>query len=172
MASGGRLAETVPAFPLGNDPETLFKTHAQWLLRALRQRFGAAVAEDLVQETYLRLMRQRNPVEIHKPKAYLLHVARNAFFDDFRRKRRREETETREIAFQAQISPAEQDQALILKNLILSMPPKLRDVFVLNRFGGMNNQAIADHLGIRPKTVEWRMTQALAYCAAALRPSK
>lgn len=168
MASGGRLAETVPAFPPGNDPETLFKTHAQWLLRALRQRFGAAVAEDLVQETYLRLMRQRQPVEILKPKAYLLHLARNAFFDDFRRYHRRE-TETRELALQAPIAPVEQNQAL--KEVVLSMPPKLRDVIVLNRFGGLNNQAIADRLGIRPKTVESRMTQALAYCAAALRPS-
>lgn len=171
MASDGRLAETMPAFPPGSDPETLFKAHAQWLLRALRQRFGAAVAEDLVQETYLRLMRQRHPVEILTPKAYLLHVARNAFFDDFRRNRRREEVETCAI-FQVPVALAEQDQALILKDVILGMPPKLRDVFILNRFGGMNNEAIADHLGIRPKTVEWRMTHALAYCAAALRPSK
>ncbi|CAN5398494.1 RNA polymerase sigma factor [soil metagenome] len=169
MASGGRVAETVPGFPLGSDPETLFRVHGRWLLRALRQRFGAAVAEDLVQETYLRLVRQSQPVEIIRPKAYLLHLARNAFIDGYRRDRQRSELEARHYEAQGQTEAAGQVQTLILKEAILGMPQKLRDVFVLSRFGGMNTQAIADHLGVRPKTVEWRMTQALAYCAKHLR---
>ncbi|MBC7666980.1 MAG: hypothetical protein H7236_00685, partial [Gemmatimonadaceae bacterium] len=40
---------------------------------------GPISPKDLAQETYLRLLRQVEPVQILKPKAFLLQVARNLF---------------------------------------------------------------------------------------------
>jgi RNA polymerase sigma-70 factor (ECF subfamily) len=51
----------------------------------------------------------------------------------------------------------------------LRLPENLRDVFVLSRFSGMTNQDIAIHCGVSVKTVEWRMTRALAHIAEGLR---
>ena len=169
LASGGRHANPSAAFPNGSDPETLFNTYGTWLLGSLRRRYGPELAEDLLQETYLRLLRQTEPVEILKPKAFLLQIARNLFLSGYRQTLRRAELDTVNVRTQARTEGGGQVEAIVLKQIILAMPQKLRDVFVLSRFGGMTNDAIADHLGIRPKTVESRMTQALAYCAAQLR---
>lgn len=168
MASGTRRMITQPALSAGSDPEVLFQTHGSWLLGTLRRRFGPEVAEDLLQETYLRLVRQTEVVEVHKPKAFLLRIARNLFLSGYRRDQRRAEIDGVSLTTRAQSEAASQVELLILKDIILRMPRKLRDVFLLSRFGGLSNEAIADRLGIRPKTVESRMTQALAYCAAQL----
>ncbi|WP_371876897.1 RNA polymerase sigma factor [Phenylobacterium sp. LH3H17] len=37
-----------------------------------------------------------------------------------------------------------------------------RDTLILNRFGGLSYQQIAVHFGITAKTVEYRMSRALA----------
>lgn len=148
MTSGGRQSKAVPALS-GSDAETLFASHGAWLLGSLRHRYGADLAEDLLQDTYFNIVRQKRPVELRKPKAFLLQVARNLFVSRYRRDRRREELD----AWQS--LPTTQAAA--------------QDASLLSRFGGMTNQEIANHLGIRLKTVEWRMTKALAQCAAQLR---
>ena len=63
----------------------------------------------------------------------------------------------------------DQDAQLLLKQIIVALPPKLRDVFVLSRFGGMTYPQIAEQLNISQKTVEARMTRALALCVSQLR---
>ncbi len=167
MTSGGRQSKAVPALSTGSDAETLFATHGAWLLGSLRHRYGTDLAEDLLQDTYSNILRQKRPVEIRKPKAFLLQVARNLFLSRYRRDRRREELDAWQSLPANQA--AAQDASLLLKEIVLGLPKPLRDVFLLSRFGGMTNQEIANHLGIRLKTVEWRMTKALAQCAAQLR---
>ena len=167
MTFGGRQSKAMPALSSGSDAETLFATYGAWLLGSLRHRYGADLAEDLLQDTYFNILRQKRPVEIRKPKAFLLQVARNLFVSRYRRDRRREELDAWRSLPTSQA--AAQDAFLLLKEVVLSLPQPLRNVFLLSRFGGMSNQEIANHLGIRLKTVEWRMTKALAQCAAQLR---
>ncbi|MNF04842.1 putative RNA polymerase sigma factor FecI [compost metagenome] len=69
------------------------------------------------------------------------------------------------------VAHADSDQleTVFFRQMVLDLPQPLRDVFLLSRVGGLTNSQIADQLGISPKTVEWRMTRALARCAAQIR---
>ena len=169
MASGGRNTKSAGVLPNGSAAEALFHTHGSWLRGSLRRRYGADVADDLLQETYLRLLKQEAPTEILKPKAFLMQVARNLFLSHYRRDTRRSELDLFSLKARGQTEAAGQVEAVTLQQIILGLPQPLRDVFVLSRFGGLTNAQIADHLGLSEKTVEWRMTKALAWCAAQLR---
>lgn len=169
MTTRVRQSKPVPALPSGTDAETLFQTHGSWLLNSLRRRYGAELAEDLVQETYLRLLRQAQPLRVLHPKAFLLRVARNLFVTQYHQDLRRTQREAVSFGARAQVEAADQLELIALKEMVLSLPQPLRDVFVLSRFAGMSHEAIADRLGIRVKTVEGRMTKALIHCAAHLR---
>jgi RNA polymerase sigma factor (sigma-70 family) len=163
----------------GETIEHLYRDHSPWLRRALRRRFGAAVfeiAEDLVQETYLRLAPRKVVVAIHRPRALLMRIASNLALDHFRR-RRVDARAIERARLGAATTPSAHQSAepfavLELSEAILGLPEPLRDVFVLSRFSGLTYEEIGDHFGLSVKTVEWRMSRALALCVEALKGEK
>ena len=64
---------------------------------------------------------------------------------------------------------AAQIDAVLLKQIVLSMPPNLQEVFVLSRFAHLEYQEIGERLNLPVTTVQWRMRKALEHCAAQLR---
>lgn len=146
--------------------EILYRAYGDWFASAVKRRFGAERGEDLEQETWLRiapLMAQ----PIRYPKALLMRIASNAAIDHARRGSSQLAAE--DISGRDQPNAASQDEVILIKQIILGLPEPLRDVFLLSRFGGLTNSQIAERLGISVKTVEKRMTKALAHCAAQLR---
>lgn len=146
----------------------LYGEHSTWLRQRLVRRYGAQDADDILQDTWLRFLRYNGKKEVERPQGLLLTIAAN-LVNDRARARRRDADAVRAQSAAGGDFAASQSEELFVKELILSLPQPLRDVFVLSRFGGLTNEQIAKHLGIRPKTVEWRMTKALAHCAAQFR---
>jgi len=139
------------------------------LLQGWRLRAGDA--DDHAQTALLRAL-ERAPEELHNPRAYLARVTRNVAIDEARRIRARG---GRALALddlpqshQPWTAP-DQESAVLLKQVILGLPPLYRDVFILNRFVGLTYVEIARRLGVSDKTVEYRMSRALALCQEALR---
>ena len=164
-------AETAPrrAEPEAGAAE-LYRHHAAWLHGRLRRRLGAgaqADAEDLVQETYARAVEIARTQPISHPRALLLRIAGRLAVDHARRARHT--ASLPEGAAETAASPPDQEADLLLKQVVLSLPPRLRDAFVLSRVAGLSYNAIARELGVSVKTVEARMGRALALCAARLR---
>ncbi|MCI3135339.1 RNA polymerase sigma factor [Phenylobacterium aquaticum] len=152
----------------------LYRTYADWLLRRLKLRFGSEAAEDLAQETYLRLARSGPQAEVLvHPKAYLMRVAVNLAQDQalYEHRHVRGAALAQESLGQAtQVEVASQVETLVLKDIILSMPKPYRAVFLLARMEGMTYDEIGQTLGLSVKTVEWRMARALRHCSQQLRP--
>jgi len=159
----------------GGGLDALYRRYSGWLDGALRRRFGPAIApfaEDVVQETYVRVAPYQAAGVIRHPRAFLLRVASNITRDHLRLEKRRLVSSGADVGAEPagveSRQDAEQMAALQLKEIILALPGPYRDVFVLSRFGGLTYPEIAHHCGLSVKTVEWRMKKALAFCAARL----
>lgn len=153
------------------DVEQLYRQHSDWLRRRVSRQFGPEDAEDLVQEAYVRTADHRR--SLSHPRGFLLTVAFNLGRDLARRRK----TALCAVAAAPESGPATgmnvssggQIETILLKQIILALPEADRRVFLMSRFEGLSNSAIARALGISVKTVEWRMSRALARCAAHLR---
>lgn len=146
----------------------LYRLYSGWLISRLRKRFGDR-ADDLAQTAYLKVLPFSRRGEVRHPKALLLRIASR---DGLRQDKR--DAALPHLVIDMDFGPsaalaADQDEAVLLKQVILSMPPILRDVFVLSRFAHLTYDEIGERLGVSVKTVEWRMSKALAHCAAQLR---
>lgn len=147
----------------------LFRRYDRWLRSMLRKRYGAEFADDVAQETYLRAAPYQVANEIRHPKAFLMRIADNLARDRLRRERHEVNQDEGRAALDRQSLSATQDHALTLKQIVLALPPKLRDVFVLGHIEGLTYDEIAPLLGISVHAVQHRMRQALEKTSSAMR---
>ncbi|WP_269714833.1 RNA polymerase sigma factor [Caulobacter sp. NIBR2454] len=142
----------------------LYERHGRWLRRVLRTKVAPDFLDEVVQETFRRLVsRAHSP--IRHPKAFLLRVALSAVLAG---KAKSKGVIVDVPAEFARAEPACQIEALALKQVILAMPKALQETFVLSRIVGLTYKEIAEHQGISVKTVEWRLSKALELCRELL----
>lgn len=152
--------------------EQMYRSHAGWLRVLVTHRLRAQPTDvdDIVQDAWLRAAGCEVD-NIQHPKAFLSQTALNLFRDRKRRDAVRQQHRESVTADQGgdRHGMSEQEAVLELERIVLDLPEKIRDVFVLSRFRHMSNAEIATTLGISIKTVEWRMGKALALCTSRLR---
>lgn len=148
-------------------------------LRAwLRARFPSLHdTDDLVQESYVRLLRARLSGKVANAKSYLFATAMNAALDLVRRNRvvpfepvgdfeRLSVLVEGADAFEA---VSRQEEIQILREAIQALPTRCRQVFTLRKLYGLSHREIAAQLAISEKTVEEQINRATRRCAAFLR---
>jgi RNA polymerase sigma factor (sigma-70 family) len=149
-------------------PEEILRHHA-WLDRILTFRYGPVDGPDIAQDTWLRLHTAGPKAPVRSPKSFLMRVAKGLAIDRFRRARFELVTDPDHTDFTERRVDDAQEQAVFFEQMMLALPPKLRDVFVLTHVKGLTYREIAQLKGISVKAVEKRMTQAIARCAEMLR---
>lgn len=130
----------------------------------------AETAEDVVQSVFLKIWSQR---ETWNPpgtvKQYLFAAVRNKALNIIRHQNVVKETEDDVVqTFKDLKEPTYSDQEYNLKELqgeiqkgIEALPPRCRQIFILNRRGGLTYNEIAEHLDISINTVNTQMGRAL-----------
>lgn len=144
------------------------------LYRLVRSRDDA---DELVQESYFRLVRRSHTPEFEAvARVYLFQTATNLARDYFRRRTSHSSDVHVQIADDLPCGEHRPDQELIwqetlrgAKSAVLSMPHPIRTVFLLSRFRNRTYPQIAAQLGISTRTVERRMAVAMEMLASALR---
>lgn len=124
-------------------------------------------AEDLVQEVFLKLWTKRESLKTGSSlKAYLYKMTYHEFVTVFRKEKRYQQ-ELDIFKFEA-LSPiiqeSEESWQLKLKRVkeaIDSLPPRCKEIFILNKKHGLKHKEIAEQLSISVKTVENQVGKAL-----------
>lgn len=146
----------------------LYRTYSGWLTARLRRRFGDET-EDLAQEAWIRAAPYSRKGLIEHPKALLMKIVDNLVIDRARRRGPRPLQNGDKVDPDPAVDFASQIDMVLLKQIVMTMPPRLQEVFVLSRFAHLEYQEIGERLNIPVTTVQWRMIKALEYCAAQLR---
>lgn len=128
--------------------------------------------DDLVQESYARLLRARARGPIEHVRGLLFATARNAARDLHRRRTTANTFPITEIGdsrvFDDAPGAAEvvsrRQETEILQAAIASLPPRCREILVLRKFESLSHREIAQRLGIAEHTVEAQLTKALHRC--------
>lgn len=157
----------------------LFRRHAAELAGFLRARKGAFDAEDLVQDSFVRLIQASATETPDNPRAWLYRTGANLAADayDHRQVRERLHVDWPDDADEIPDHPADParhvEASQHLRHVwaaLQSLPEPCRQAFLLNRLEGMSQRAIAAHLGIGEKTVERHILRALEACRRAFPP--
>lgn len=147
--------------------------HESALRAYLRGRFPSLPdVDDLIQETYARVLRAKLAGELQEVRPYLFAIARNAAIDLTRRNRvaatdslgNIEQLSVVEDRPDAAETAAHGQEIEILHEAIDALPPRCREILILRRFRGLSHQTIAQQLNISANTVDAQLCLALFRC--------
>jgi len=133
--------------------------------------------DDLVQDSYARLLRARDAGKVSHPKAYLFATARNAALDLFRRNKivtiqgiaEIESLSVLEDRPDAAEAASHDQEIAILIEAIDSLPERCREILIRRRLRGLSHREIARSLGISEHTVNAQLAIGVLRCRKFLR---
>ncbi|MCJ8206030.1 RNA polymerase sigma factor [Pseudomonas sp. RGM2987] len=153
----------------------LYRDHRTWLLAWLRRNVACAQkAEDLSQDTFVRLLGRDELKTPREPRAFLVAIAKGLLFDYFRRAALEQAYLTELMLIPEAEQPSVEDQQMILEDLknidrlLGKLSSKARAAFLYNRLDGLGHAEIAQRLGVSVPRVRQYLAQGIRQCYIAL----
>lgn len=134
-------------------------------------------AQDILQETWLRIYDLQNGQSIDKPLAFVYRIASNLALDHLRQdKLRQQYMQDGELPDSvAAPEPRHEDRLIAQEQLarlaaiVDELPPKCREAFLLRKVRQLETEEIARHMGISRNMVDKHLRRALEHCQRRLR---
>ncbi|BBP67456.1 RNA polymerase sigma factor [Pseudomonas sp. Cab53] len=153
----------------------LYRDHRGWLLAWLRRNVACAQrAEDLSQDTFVRLLGRDQLTTPREPRAFLVAIAKGLLFDYFRRAALEQAYLTELMLIPESEQPSLEEQQMILEDLrhidrlLGQLSSKARAAFLYNRLDGLGHAEIAQRLGVSVPRVRQYLAQGIRQCYIAL----
>ena len=161
------MSDLVPAPTL----EALYCDHHSWLVGMLRRKLGNGdSAADLAQDTFLRVLANRNVDAILRPREYLATIARGLVTDAYRRQAiERAYLETlaarpEPVAISPETRAILLETVLAIDRMLDQLGPRTREIFLLAQFEELTYAQVGSRLGVSVTTVKKHMVRALTQC--------
>ena len=152
--------------------KSIYDAHHGWLECWLRKRLGnASDAADIAQDTFVRVLSRE--MAMREPRAMLTTIAQGMVANLYRRRDIELAYAQALAARPEQHAMSPETRAIMLETLVEidallnSLPPLVRDAFLLSQLDGMGQADIATRLGISLATVKRHIARAMLQCCFA-----
>jgi len=161
--------------PAHAEVHALYHAHHGWLSGWLRGRIGCSQrAQDLAQDTFVRLMTHRRGVEpLREPRAFLTKVAHGLMVNQWRRDVIERAYLDALASHPEAVAPSPEVQAVLLETLqevdrlLSQLRPRVREAFLMAQLDGLGYAQIGAKLGVSDRMVRKYMAQAMLHCLTA-----
>ena len=132
-----------------------------------RRRLGGLDVDDIIQETYSRLITAESVQHVHDAKSYAFQVAGSVVIDHLRRMKVVSIASMPDLDYLEVVSDEpsperqviDRDELHRLAGVIARLPGRVREVFTLRRVYGLSQREVAEKMGIAESTVEKHMAR-------------
>lgn len=145
--------------------ESLFKQYYPRLRNYASRFIGTAdVAEDIVQECFVKLYEKRFTLKDVSPGALLFVMVRNSCIN-YRKRQMLPAISTTPISIINNITPEDdlmfEELRVEIDRVMRKLPPRCKEVFYMSRFEGLNTREIAERTGTSTQNVEKHISRAM-----------
>jgi RNA polymerase sigma-70 factor (ECF subfamily) len=149
-----------------------FRPHEPEIRGYLQARFPAVDADDIVQESYLKLLKLRAAEKIESARSYFFSVARNTAVSLFRRQKIYSDIPVADLPPELLAADADdasetaytQQRLELVIRAIDRLPARCREVMRLSAIEGQSTAAIAQALGLAESTVRVQLVRGVHRC--------
>lgn len=148
--------------------------HEAALRAYLKSRFPLLQdTDDVIQETYTRVLREKTSGQIRHVRAFMFTAARNLALDLFRRNKTAPTEPLTQITSNSVVKEApsaaetlsHQQELEILTEAVQTLPLRCRQVIMLRYLKGCSYKEIAALLDVSPETVKTHIAKGVRLCA-------